>query len=193
MAKKPKRGGIPEATRARTPGPHLGGGRRRRTLVLLSSLAGVVLAAVAAFAIYLALPDHTGPTPPKAVSTVDANRRVCVLSDPGDTRLADVDSGLQQAAQMNGHLNVQHFTAPPAQTDVTPTLNSLITLRCAVIVGLGPRVSDAVAAYTDGSQKSTVRFIVVGSTPANSPQVSAIDPTALTPSAIATLVEGDVR
>lgn len=183
---KPRRTNGPAATRAKGPRAHTRRARRR-TL----TIGGLAACALASMAIYLALPGKQGPTPPRAISTVAANRRVCVLSDPGDTDLPTVDSGLRQAANTNGHLNVQHFLVSQGQSDAAPILNSMISLGCSVIVGLGTQAHAAVLAYASNEPSSSARFIIVANAPANTARLSAIAPADLTSNTVATLVESD--
>jgi hypothetical protein len=163
---------------------------RHRTLVLRTALgtAGVAVIVVAS----LLATRGSGPKPVQPVSTVDANSRVCVLTDANDPSLTTVDSGLHQAATANGHVNIQTYTIPAAVTDPGPYLNSLIQQKCGLIVAVGALAAGAAANYADDGQKAAARFIVVGTEPPGIPGITVVPPAKLTADGLAGAVSADL-
>jgi hypothetical protein len=163
---------------------------RHRTLALRAVL-GVVGVVVIVTGLLVAT-RGSGPNPVRPVSTVDANSRVCVLTDANDPSLAAVDSGLHRAAAANGHVNVQTYTIPAATADPGPYLNSLIQQKCGLIVAVGALAADAAADYADDGQKAAAKFIVVGNEPPGIPGIMVVPPTKLTAAGLADAVAADL-
>lgn len=182
----------PEETMARASKSSRGAERRatplktarsaRKSWIIGTAAAVVILAAVVSTVV---LTRGRNTTPPKPISQADANQRDCVLTDPGDSTLPTVLSGLDQAAKTSGHIDVQQFAVPASANDATPYLNSLIQQRCILIVALGDEAADAVRAHVSAAtQDSAIRFVVVGQDSIASPAVTTIATNALTTSAI---------
>jgi hypothetical protein len=165
--------------------------KRRRALARRAGVAVVGCAAVAAI-VLLAFRSPAAQQPPTPVSTVDSNARACVLTDPNDAALPTVDAGLQQAAQANGHLNIQHYPIPTAATDARSLLNGLIGGRCTVVVGVGQQADQAIEAYASDGQTPSVKLIAVGGGSTASSGVAVLPSSGLTSDAVAKLVEGDL-
>jgi hypothetical protein len=97
-------------------------------------------------------------------------------------------AGPDQVAADNGHLNVQQFTIPATDDDVTSYLRSLIQERCNTIVSMGSTARAAVIAYLAGGQASAVRFIVVSQVPIGATGVLNLPVTSLTAHQVANAI-----
>ena len=151
---------------------------RRRTLTAVIGFVAA-LAVTAAVVVTLALTRHPAPAAPTAVSTVAENRRACLLSDPGQAASATVFSGMQQAAQSRGGVNVQQATLPAQATDAAPELAGLIQQQCTVIFAVGPLSITAAQAAAGNAQPRTVTFVLVGDTAVSGSHISTLPITGL--------------
>ncbi|MBS2548435.1 hypothetical protein KGQ19_16330 [Catenulispora sp. NL8] len=99
------------------------------------------------------------PVPPKPVSTVAANKRVCLLTD-GSPAAQTAWAGMQDFAK-GGGINIQRTTIPPKAPDADSYLSGILQQNCLVIVAVGngpAQAADDAAAY-----HPETRFVVIGS------------------------------
>lgn len=134
---------------------------RHRTTAGKALWGGISLGAAATVALATALwPQHSGPTPPRPVSTVSQNQRACLLSDHGQPASSSVFADLQRAATTHGHVNVQQLALTAQATDAAPDLAALIQQHCAVIFTLGPLSTIAARAAAANKQRSDRAMLI---------------------------------
>jgi len=124
----------------------------RKNWKIAAPTAVVVLAATVA-----AVLATTGSEPAAvAYANVSRNFRVCMLATTKDTADADRIWPAIQAATGRAPINAERVTAP-AGTDaqLTPYVNSLLSLHCGLIVGAGHDLSGPIssAAKSHASQR----------------------------------------
>ncbi|HWD03249.1 MAG TPA: hypothetical protein VG674_12440 [Amycolatopsis sp.] len=89
----------------------------------------------------------SGPAPQAiAYANVSRNYRVCLLSTTNDTADTNRIWPAIQAATTRAPINAEHVTAPTGTPDqLTPYLNSLLSLHCGLIIGAGPDLAGPIA------------------------------------------------
>lgn len=157
---------------------------RRRMTVLTARAA----AAAAALVSITACSGQHSPRPPKAVSTVDRQPRVCLFTgDSADAPTADrAWAGISEAAARPHALTVQRYRLP---SGVNPGsyLGTLAQMRCTVIVTVGDDLRPPTGSAADGP-----RYIVISASSAPAPHVTHLSPTA-TAATVTTAVTKAVR
>lgn len=130
--------------------------RSRRSRLALITAAGV--AGAGAAALILGLSGH--PRPP-AVIDISRNFKVCMLATVRGTPAAGVAWNAIGDARRKAAVNAEQLTAPasPASQQI-PYLNSLISLRCRLIVVAGPDLRKALASVATANPDQ--RFLSYG-------------------------------
>jgi hypothetical protein len=163
-------------------------GRITRKPALALAVGAAVIATVS---IWLTV-GHTSTTathPPAPVSTIDSDRRACLLTDAtADAKTVNpVLANLRAAAASSQGLLLQDFTLPPS---VTPKvyLNTLSHMRCQTIITIGDtlRTPAAEAAHTN---TTTQRYIVITEQPVSAPHAISLTPAQATRAALTTAID----
>ncbi|QRP49087.1 hypothetical protein [Amycolatopsis sp. FDAARGOS 1241] len=141
----------------------------RRNWKITTPIAVVFVGAVIAGIVLLT----SGPAPQAiAYANVSRNYRVCLLSTTKDTAETNQIWPAVQAATTRAPINAEHVTAPagtPAQ--LTPYLNSLLSLHCGLIIGAGP---DLAAPISTVAKSHPNQHFITSEKPPGSANISSI-------------------
>lgn len=147
--------------------------------------------AVAAAAALVTVTTGSGDShgqPPKAVSTLDAQPRACLLTgaaaDPATANRAW--AGVRQVAAHKKELTAQRYTLPAGITPST-YLGTLTQLRCTVIITVG---DDLRPATTAGGRP---RYVMVSDRPSATPGATSLTPATATASTVADAVRNAIE
>jgi basic membrane lipoprotein Med (substrate-binding protein (PBP1-ABC) superfamily) len=115
----------------------------------------------------------SGPAPQAiAYANVSRNYRVCLLSTTKDAAETDRIWPAVQAATTRAPINAEHVTAPAGTPDqLTPYLNSLLSLHCGLIIGAGP---DLVAPISTAAKRHPNQHFITSEKPPGSANISSI-------------------
>jgi len=157
----------------------------RRSAVVLAAVA-VAAAAVAAASIWLSA-GRTRPSatrPPAPVSTIDDDRRACLLTDAtADAKtVSPILADLRAVAADGRGLMIQDFTLPPSTTPEV-YLNTLSHMRCQTIVTIGDTLRTP-AAEAARSSAPAQRYVVISDQPVSAPRTTSLTPSQATPAAL---------
>ena len=153
-------------------------------------LLGVVGIAVVVGAIVVATSGSGDtPVPPKPVSSVAMNTRVCLFTD-GSPATPTAWNGMQDFAK-GGGVNIQRTAVPSNAPDDDAYLNGLVQENCQVIVAVGngpAQAADDAAAYHPG-----IRFVIIGSAQRRANTVVLTDQMRLSSPEIGDAIRTEVR
>jgi hypothetical protein len=145
-------------------------GRHR---VIAAGVGAIVIAILVAILVWPSNP----PSPPVAYTNISRNYKTCLLSTTQDAaESAPVWKAIQDATA-HAPVNAQQLTPPVGNTDqLTPYFNSLIALRCQLIVSVGDDLADALVITAASNPR--LHFLNIGS-PTHQANIHTI-PTPLT-------------
>lgn len=141
-------------------------GRRPKVIVIIV----VLLAAVTATLITLV--EVHKPTPAVTYTNLSRNFRVCLLTTTnGAAENAPVWTAIQTATTQ-APINAQHITAPTGTPDqLAPYLNSLIAMKCGLIVTAGNDLADTT---TNTARSNPTQRFLTSTNSAGLPNVDTI-------------------
>ena len=124
----------------------------------------VLLAVAGAVALLLRSTSSDGAQPPVPVSHVDTATRACLLTSTDSDATGTWAAMREMAGTHGSNVVVQRYRLP-ARADPVAYVNTLVQLRCAMVVTTGTAARFAVAARLAAGQVAHVRFVVVADQP----------------------------
>jgi hypothetical protein len=157
---------------------------------------GIGAAVVIAVTVVIVLLATSTSTPSQSVAytNISQNFRTCLLTTTADTTTATPTWAAVQRAKTQVTINAQRVTAPAGPTtQLVPYLNSLIAMKCGLIITAGTDLTDATAearraqpqqhliAVNTPDQAASITDIVIGAARGRFPAARPSAPTTPNP------------
>ncbi|MEV7325808.1 hypothetical protein [Streptomyces sp. NPDC093970] len=158
---------------------------RRRLGALLGAGAALVTAGVLVW--FLRAAPEDGVHAPEPVSHVDTATRDCLLTST-DVDTTGTWAAMQKTAGARGsNIVVQRYRLPAGE-DAVAYVNTLVRLRCSVVVTTGTAARSAVALRLASGGTPHVRFVVISGRPLRG--TTHLDPDAVSVRSLSDAVAG---